>query len=168
MSRSLASATFVGHLNQCDLLSIVIMHYAVVRLLAEGKLEQTDDDSLRCLCSLLTLVGQKLEAEDAGTVAGGSHTAAAGAAGASGAGSAAAATQRGYPPKFPHYVALLEQLAAATEPAADGESVAAATATAVCAPHLSSRSRTAVRDLLCQTCCACAATAERPAWVRQH
>jgi len=81
--RMLSNISFIGHLYKIDVLTAKIMHYCVGKLLAQGQVENTDDESIEALCKLLELIGGKLEREDAGSEA----------------------------PRFGLYVTLLERLA---------------------------------------------------------
>jgi MIF4G domain len=60
--RMLANISFIGHLY--GMLTSKIMHYCVTKLLAQGKIENTDEESVEALCRLLTLIGKKFEEDD--------------------------------------------------------------------------------------------------------
>ena len=56
--RSLGNIRFIGELYKLQMLTVRIMHECVARLL-----KTTDDESLECLCRLVTTVGQEFEKE---------------------------------------------------------------------------------------------------------
>ena len=56
--RSLGNIRFIGELYKLKMLTARIMHGCVTKLLTS-----TDEESLECLCRLLTTVGKDLEAE---------------------------------------------------------------------------------------------------------
>lgn len=56
--RSLGNIRFIGELYKLKMLTARIMHECVKKLIAS-----TDEESLECLCRLLTTVGKDLEAE---------------------------------------------------------------------------------------------------------
>jgi hypothetical protein len=65
--RKFAFMSFIGHLYKIDdTLNYNIMHFCIARLLAQGKIEETDEESVEALCRLLTLIGDKFKAEDRG------------------------------------------------------------------------------------------------------
>ncbi|XP_022249627.1 eukaryotic translation initiation factor 4 gamma 3-like isoform X2 [Limulus polyphemus] len=56
--RSLGNIRFVGELFKLGMLTTPIMHTCIKKLLGQG-----DEDSLECLCRLLTTIGKELERE---------------------------------------------------------------------------------------------------------
>lgn len=56
--RSLGNIRFIGELYKLKMLTARIMHGCVKKLLCS-----TDEESLECLCRLLTTVGKDLESE---------------------------------------------------------------------------------------------------------
>lgn len=54
--RSVGNIRFIGELYKLHMLTRKIMHSCIVQLLSQG-----DEESLECLCKLLTTVGQDLE-----------------------------------------------------------------------------------------------------------
>lgn len=56
--RSLGNIRFIGELYKLQMLTVRIMHECVAKLLKE-----VDEESLECLCRLMTTVGQELEAD---------------------------------------------------------------------------------------------------------
>jgi translation initiation factor 4G len=56
--RSLGNIRFIGELYKLKMLTARIMHECLRKLIAT-----TDEESLECLCRLLTTVGKDLEAE---------------------------------------------------------------------------------------------------------
>lgn len=56
--RSLGNIRFIGELYKLEMLTVNIMHECVTKLL-----KCVDEESLECLCRLLTTVGKNLEAE---------------------------------------------------------------------------------------------------------
>ncbi|XP_076358075.1 eukaryotic translation initiation factor 4 gamma 3-like isoform X2 [Tachypleus tridentatus] len=56
--RSLGNIRFVGELFKLGMLTTPIMHTCIKKLLGQG-----DEDSLECLCHLLTTIGKELERE---------------------------------------------------------------------------------------------------------
>merc|ERR1711887_84416 len=58
--RSLGNIRFIGELYKIKMLNGRIMHECIRKLLV-----QTDEESLECLCRLVTTVGQILEQETA-------------------------------------------------------------------------------------------------------
>ena len=58
--RSLGNVRFIGELYKLQLLTEPIMHDCVIKLL-----ESSDQESLECMCRLMTTVGQRLDVERA-------------------------------------------------------------------------------------------------------
>jgi translation initiation factor 4G len=56
--RSCGNIRFIGELYKLQMLTVGIMHECVRKLLKE-----TDEESLKCLCLLMTTVGQELESD---------------------------------------------------------------------------------------------------------
>ena len=56
--RSLGNIRFIGELYKIKMLNGKIMHECIIKLLC-----QTDEESLECLCRLVTTIGQLLEQE---------------------------------------------------------------------------------------------------------
>lgn len=54
--KSVGNIRFIGELYKLNMLTAKIMHSCVNHLLNEG-----DEESLECLCKLLTTIGQNLE-----------------------------------------------------------------------------------------------------------
>jgi len=67
--RSLGNIRFIGELYKLHMLTARIMHECVKKLLMT-----TDEESLECLCRLVTTVGQDLETETQGRLAKGPQT----------------------------------------------------------------------------------------------
>lgn len=66
-SRSLGNIRFIGELYKLKMLTARIMHECVKKLLKPDEKKGTwDEESLECLCRLLTTVGKDLEVETTG------------------------------------------------------------------------------------------------------
>ena len=61
--RSLGNIRFIGELFKLRILSAKIMHQCILRLLSQPE----DEESIECLCRLLSTIGKELESEAAQT-----------------------------------------------------------------------------------------------------